>query len=264
MDLNTNKSQDHVNLVVFKDNYAAKAFDVPLSWINRLGILLGGFFVLSLFLTVFSIRKSYFGKISPSAINDQSLLKELNELKIAYSSLQESKSKPFSETTCSSGNTLTGNANEKTVLFSALPLLKNAELPELNALPFRLDQPKAYWNHSVLQVEFNIQYAKGDGGNQQGRIIVLARGQDRLSAYPSGVINRADSSSLLNPEKGEFFSVSRFRIGKTTFGPYPSKTSIQDVQILIFNKENDLLFIQNLLPETGNATPKGPENVEKD
>ncbi|MBI3533999.1 MAG: hypothetical protein HY072_00715 [Deltaproteobacteria bacterium] len=125
----------------------------------------------------------------------------------------------------------------------------NITLPDPASLNIRLAEPKAKWIGNNLDVQFNIQYIKEDGGNQQGKILILARGPEILLAYPSGALNVKELKSFLNPDKGEFFSVSRFRIGNTKFGLVLQKEYISEVQILIFNKDNELLLVEAIIPE---------------
>ncbi len=238
--------QNRIHLLVFKDNFVARTFEVPLIWISRSGLILG-FIVLALLLALLLTLKYYQASHPVNPTRLHSLEQELADLHAAYQTLATKSATPPQR---SAGSV------SKPLLFSALPGDGSRPLSDPATLPFRLDQPRAYWRGKQIQVEFNIQYVKNDGGNQQGKIILLARGPETLLAYPSGVLNPAGTENLLNPESGEFFSVSRFRIGKTSLGPFPSHSHVQTVEVLIFNPEKELLLVEKLNPEASATKPK--------
>jgi hypothetical protein len=115
-------------------------------------------------------------------------------------------------------------------------------------LPIRIIPARTSWTNSghALAVSFDIQYVGTDHGSQQGRIIVLARGPNALLAYPEGVLGPSAGESLISPNLGEYFSVSRFREVKAVFPEARGNGPIHEVEILIVSLEGHLLFDQKL------------------
>ncbi|MGZ3708164.1 MAG: hypothetical protein ACXWPM_04975, partial [Bdellovibrionota bacterium] len=64
--------------------------------------------------------------------------------------------------------------------FSALP----AKITGLatGPIPITIQAPRVQWSGGKLRVKFALQYVKEDKGNQQGRIIVIARGPETVMA----------------------------------------------------------------------------------
>jgi hypothetical protein len=150
------------------------------------------------------------------------------------------------------------------VLFGALPFPKAPHaIPDRKSLPFSLTTPEASWRGNTLRVQFAIQYTKGDGGHQQGRIVILARGPETVLAYPDGVLNPIRSESLVEPERGEYFSVSRYRAVEAEFGPIGGR-GLHGVEILILNQTGQLLWLEHFNPPAKGApeqaSPAGGES----
>src|SRR6185295_18743666 len=72
------------------------------------------------------------------------------------------------------------------------------------------------------------------GGNQQGRIVILARGPATVVAYPEQAFNPGSSPALIAPERGEYFSVSRYRETRAEFTGFANTDVLKEVEILIF------------------------------
>lgn len=272
-----NKITDHVNLMVFKDNYAARTFKLPLRWLSRLGILVGLLIVITvgslLLVAKYSIALR---QASPERV--QELEMELSDLKAsgAKVALSEPKPLPSLDLLTSSAPTATPVATPVVVatsvaeppipasamtpalapvalakgyLFSALPL-HTENLSEKGNIPIGMHGPKVVWQGKTLNVSFNIQYHAEDKGNQQGRIVVLARGPEVMMAYPEGVLNRSGQTELIAAKRGEYFSVSRFREVRAKFGPMKSQDSIKEVEVILLNEEGQIMIYQNLIPQT--------------
>ena len=116
--------------------------------------------------------------------------------------------------------------------FSVLPKSSSTQVPAKSGLSFQLVNTDIKWSARALSVRFAIQYVKQDGGNQQGRIIILARGPKAIWVYPDGALSRAGMESLFQPSKGEYFSVSRFRQTRADFTAIPSRDSVTDVEVM--------------------------------
>ena len=139
-------------------------------------------------------------------------------------------------------------------LFTALPA--NVQTPPDRAtLPIALKEAKVRWSGNQLRVRFALQYTQAGGGAQQGRLILLARGKDTLQIYPNGAFTPSNQGTLINPERGESFSVSRYREVKAEFGPAKTRESFQEVEALIFDSQGKLLIHERLVPEKSEPKP---------
>ncbi|HAR42001.1 MAG TPA: hypothetical protein DCS07_05120, partial [Bdellovibrionales bacterium] len=135
-------------------------------------------------------------------------------------------------------------------------LFPEAQLANPDTVPIGIHSPKVVWEGKSLAVNFAIQYRNEDGKNQQGKIVVLAYGPEALLTYPAGVLNFSGSGSLLTADKGEYFSVSRFREVKAKFGPVASTDHLRNVDIFLFENSGKLLVHQNF--KTGPAKNREP------
>jgi len=260
-------SPDQVTVLVFKDNLSSRTFQVPLKFISGLGLALGAGTLItgvSLFLAV----KYYYTarKADPSRVD--SLQQEIQELKLSNQELHNKALNTGTATTTSAppiqNTTHTESAPSTPANGTAHASLLPANVgtpPDPNTLPFKLDQPRATWQNKNLQIHFNIQYVKGDGGNQQGKIIVLASGPEALLTYPAGVLNLNGGESLIGPQNGEYFSVSRFREGRAVFENLSSQSLIKNVDILIFDQAGKLLLAEKLTPQPMKSSSKTPSKT---
>jgi hypothetical protein len=152
-------------------------------------------------------------------------------------------------------------------LFGALPRNTQDLTAESGKLPITVSPARVSWGAGgrALRVSFNIQYTGAERGTQQGRIVILARGPSALVSYPEGVLASAGSESLIQPQQGEYFSVSRFREVKADFPEIrgASTGQIRDVEILILSLEGQLLFYQKIAaaPAPAPAPPHAPKKA---
>jgi hypothetical protein len=135
--------------------------------------------------------------------------------------------------------------SSKPFLFKALP--DQVQTPA-GDVPITLGAPSARWNGKTLAVRFNLQYVSKTPGGQQGRIVILARGPGMMLAHPSDVFQEVGKDILINPNKGEYFSVSRYRDTKADFGPISSRESIKEVEVLVLSSTGQLLIHQKIIP----------------
>src|SRR5262249_21065939 len=93
-----------------------------------------------------------------------------------------------------------------------------------------------------------------------GRIVILARGPSTLLAYPEKVLNSGSEAALIGPERGEYFSVSRYRETRAEFGPIANLESLQEVAILIFGSASEegglQLLIHQRVPTEAPPSPR--------
>ncbi len=116
---------------------------------------------------------------------------------------------------------------------------------------------------SRLSVKFAIQYTADDGKNQQGRIVLLARGPSGVLAYPEGVLNGMESSTLISPERGEFFSVSRYREVATQFDlPASKASSWKEIEVMIF-QPNEKILVHQKIDLAQSASPQSGPAIDQ-
>jgi hypothetical protein len=142
----------------------------------------------------------------------------------------------------------------KPFLFKALPDQVQATPADV---PIILGSPSARWNGKTLAVRFNLQYISKASGGQQGRIVILARGPGMILSHPGQVFQETGKDILIDPNKGEFFSVSRFRDTKADFGPISSRDAISEVEVLVLSTSGQLLIHEKIVPsQTPGSSPK--------
>lgn len=261
-------SQPELSLLVFKENLASRTFKIPLSWISRLGILIGGLFVVSA-ATSFLAVKYYLALRRTDSSQIQRLEEELLALRSSYQDLLESRSKasvtPVTEPATTSSPSPLPVARQAAPAPTApqasqsflVGLMPESSLAPPSDPPVSIQSPRISWSGKTLKIRFGIQYARTDGGNQQGRIVILAKGSGAFVSYPPEAFRfpaaNDAAQSLVRPEGGEYFSVSRFREVRAELGPLPSTHSIQDVEILLFDTSKQLLLRHSARPSTPSA-----------
>lgn len=254
---------NRVTILVFKDNFVSRTFQVPLAWISQVGMGLAAVGILSAIFLAFGIKYYRIAiKTDPSRV--QALEEELGDLRASYELLQNKALSPSqvianpNAPESAAGDSVVTPQLTRPSLFGALPSTQSTTLPPISSLPFRLEQIRTSWRGKSLEVNFNLIYHREDGGSQQGRILILARGPETLLAYPEGSLNRAGHDVLLKPKNGEYFSVSRFRQVRAEFSQFLRKEALQDVEILIFNANGELLIAEQLptqAPPSSASTP---------
>ena len=116
-----------------------------------------------------------------------------------------------------------------------------------SALPIRVQPPQMSWTPQGLWVEFALEYIKNDRGTHQGKILILAHGKNTLLSYPEETLKfppqNTEQTSLLHPEKGESFSLSRYRKVSALFSSLANKQTLHSVEVFLFNPEgSEVLF----------------------
>lgn len=236
--------RDELTVVLFKDHLASRTFRVPLRWISGLGLALGCAMLLTVSLGLIA-GKYYlaFRQASPALVGE--LEKKVSELQ---STLDAIRSPPPSlnaeepdPLTAPTAKLPTATATIPTLLPSVIQPVPEGFVPRIH-----IEGLATSWKRNSLVVRFNISYTRNDGGNQQGRIMILARGAKTILTHPKGVMNLAAEAPLLSPEKGEYFSVSRFRMTEAEFEPVAAREELQSVTILIFDQDFRLLIRNDL------------------
>jgi hypothetical protein len=243
---------ERLTLVVFKDHLSSRTLTVRLAWLRAFGLALLsviGLAIIAAALFFNAYRKTIATGSVANTLRVEELEKENAETKAAYESI---KNQALSSA-AGGGAVLAGASHS----FSFLPgesVLESVPAPE--SLPFRLETIKAQWKGSTLQIRSAIEYTREDGGNQQGHFMILVRGPESLSAYPDGAFDAVGAPTLVKPDSGEFFSVSRYREIKADFGPFARRDEIQSIELYIFDLKKRLIFLNRIGLETsGKAAP---------
>ena len=274
---------DKVTVMVFKDNYAARTFQVPLSWISRLGLILGALGLITFYSVFLSVKYYRVSRAAdPTRLHDLEL--EIERLRVSYQLALDSANNagkniappPSVAVADNTGAKTTSqgmtaevpgkSANKDSAPISEpddsdvstpvtpirIPKVVAAAKPTTPALPDRaslsivISTPIVSWKNETLHVDFNIQYISADGRNQQGHIVVVAAGPDRMLSYPSGVVNPPGSEEMLAPERGEYFSVSHFREVNAELSGIRSPDSIKNVEIRIYDHDRRLVILEKV------------------
>lgn len=261
----------HVNVLVFKDQSVARSFELPLGWLTRLSVGVALLFAACIALSVFALYEYRLArKFDPSRIVD--LEQELREARETRSRpIPAVAPQPAAPPTASAtpaaalplappaaplpAATVTTPAQTSAELFfRALPASVTA--PDANSpAPIKIQTPQATWSGTAIRLKFSLQFVGPEGGNYQGRIAVIARGANTVLGYPDTLFGNGTDAELIHPDKGESFSVSRFREAKINFVPVKTRASIQQIDILIFSNDGKLIAHQVVTPQAP-ATPK--------
>jgi hypothetical protein len=257
------ESNANVTVLVLKDNLVSRSFELPIAWFTRLGWMLGG----AIGITTISLgTATYWGvryhwteseRVRELELQNQSIKNRLAQLD--PTALQDATS--LTPTQPAAGVPLPAPSPAAAPVVAAnVPATAPAPVPTIalaqptqptapatgsqvpSGLNFRLSSPQLSWKGRTLQVRSAIQYIAEDGGNQQGRIVILARGPDTLMAYPKGVLDTNQAKSLINPLRGEFFSVSRMRPIQADFGPLDADDTFTEVTVMILSQAGKLLY----------------------
>lgn len=265
MNSNIPGSSKKVTLLIFKDNYAARVFQIPLKWISQLGLLISVFALVTLG-SLFIGLKYYRLSVHTDPVHVQDLEHEVNDLRVSLKEMELKNNPTYavlanhrvptplhsnpagsSLANHSSSNSLPPSKTISSGLeITLFPRSQNQkELPDQSSLAFSLQPPSFKWEGRNLKVRSALQYSKEDGGNYQGKILVIARGPQTLLTYPRGTLKQASSEHLIDPEQGEYFSVSRYREIKAGFGPVLNREDLQEVEFYIFDKEGNIVLNQS-------------------
>lgn len=272
------KSPDSVTVLVFKDNYASRSFQVPLRWFSRLGMLMGllmgavlitAFFALKFYRLALANGSAGSPAVAPIVASAPSTASgPVPTVTVTVTSAPVAQAAPAPVAPAKELTVPAPAPAAKTptegMLFTALPAGTLAPPADASKIPIAVKNASFSWSNAgrKLAVKFDVQYVAEDKGTQQGRIILLARGPEVVFAYPNGALNKGQSAALVDPAKGEFFSVSRLRNTVAEFGPLPAKTSVTEIEAIILSSTGQLLIHDIIpvdLPKTSHKAPKAAE-----
>lgn len=276
---NHQPSHDRITLLLFKDNHAARTFQVSLSWLSRLGLIAGTLLTITLISFGFALKYYYIASQADLS-RVHSLEHQLADLKGTQPSSETKK--PTSNDFSAFLKSFTGDSTESETGTVPVPFLKDnfskptsppsttpagtsgflfgtllpsQVLPPPSQIPINLEAIKTSWEGATLKINFSIHYASDDKGSQQGTIVLIAHGPRYLIGHPLEIFSDAQSSTLISPEKGEHFSVSRFREVQAQFGPVSTPAALKKIEILIFSEEGKLLIHQSVQTEENPGSP---------
>ena len=251
------KSTDKIlTLRIHLENLNARTFKIPLSWITQSALIAWALLSLACIASTYAI-KEYISERSarPELVNE--LENEIQELKIAL----EKKGTPstLSVNSQTSTDALKGDlksSNEKPAPGPGVSieskegvwtgLAENISLPPAGIIPnIKLEDPRIDWEGKYANFTVNILYKDPGKGSQQGHLVALARSPDLIFAHPDGVLNTPSNHYLFNPNKGEYFSVAKFRVLNARFGPFENKKQLNEIQVFFFDLNSKLIMIQN-------------------
>jgi hypothetical protein len=242
-DLSSKKSgSDKVLTVqVHHQNLDPRTFQVPVNWIYRTSVLAWFLILITVASGIFA-AKTYTMKTRGPVITSLSDSETTSSDKPMTQSDDVTQDKHASEDRpeAQPGQPIAGTE----AIWSGLA--PNIALPQKGFVPaIELSDVKVNWQGKFATVTGVVAYREQGKGSQQGHLIVLARGKDRIFAHPETVLNTANTNHLFNAENGEYFSVARFRMLKTKFGPFESPSQLDQIQIYLFDSENKLLISQS-------------------
>lgn len=253
---NTPAPDKVLTVQVHHQNLDPRTFKVPVKWIYGSSVLATSLIVISLAATFFAV-KTYKMKQGSSSEMVQELESEIQDLKRAHEAAQVSANTTAATPSQSKPEKVDPNARDTKPESEAGQALDAQEgvwtglaphitLPPAGATsPVQLSDVKITWQGKFAQVSGIVAYREQGKGSQQGHLIVLARGRDRIFAHPDGVLNVPTSSYLFDPEHGEYFSVARFRILKTKLGPFETPQQLGQIQVYLFDLEQKLILTQS-------------------
>jgi hypothetical protein len=226
---------------VHHQNLDPRTFKVPVKWIYRTSLLAWFLVTVTLASTFFAV-KTYRLKTSGQTVvihegadtgtGDKSMTANESNNQDKNASDEKPESQP--------GQAIPGTETIWTGLSPNITGPAKGFVPSID-----LSEVKINWQGKFANITGVVAYREQGKGSQQGHLVVLARGKDRIFGHPENILNVANSAHLFNAENGEYFSVARFRMLKTRLGPFETPSQLEQVQIYLFDQENRLLISQS-------------------
>jgi len=226
---------------VHHQNLDPRTFKVPVKWIYRTSLL--AWLLVTVTLTsVFFAVNAYRLKTSgqPVAVREDTETASSDKSVTTGTASSQDKNASDEKPESQPGQSITGTEAIWTGLAPNIAAPAKGFVPSID-----LSEVKINWQGKFATVTGVVAYREQGKGSQQGHLVVLARGKDRIFAHPENVLNVANSAHLFNAENGEYFSVARFRMLKARLGPFESPSQLEQVQIYLFDPENRLLISQS-------------------
>lgn len=237
-----------LHLIIFKSDLSSRSFQLKPASLFRWSFGVSFLAILALCSTGLAVRY-YFRSLQGDPETVDLLRRELVELRRAANPEPESAS----PTTASPAQPDSGfNTALSGLLSRAKPMTRGT-------LTIEPVSPRVFWQGKTLQVRFDLKYIGEEGGSQQGRILIFAQGPGLLMAYPARALDLTGKTLQLKSDQGEYFSVSRFRETRATFGPVSSTSDLTSVEVFVLSQDSEILIHQTLTPaRSDTAMPSAP------
>ncbi len=277
------QAPDAIHFLVFRDHLASKSFAISSRWIDSLGWGVGLLTLITVASVLFAARSYRLTRdVDPTRLRD--LEGQLVALQVALEASKHAAApaapapletavavvitapavvpaivapaQPVVVTETPVAPVAVASPAATPVFLSPLaPVVTAPSLIDFSQVPtrptselaFALKSKSVKWRGNDVSVRFKIEYTKGDRGHQQGRIVLVAQGPKQTQGYPRTLFEK-DKPPQVIASRGEFFSVSRSRPVRADFGPFSSHSSIEYVDVLIFDLSDQLLFFERLKP----------------
>lgn len=253
----TSTSDKILTIQVHHENLNPRTFRVPLNWIHRASWTAWLLVAISIVSTVFAVREYVSERTArPELVSE--LENEVQELKIA---LEKKNTVSLTSTPSHTTDPVATSATNDPKAVDVKPspgagtplegkdgiwanLAEGISIPASGQSSVRLEDARVEWQGKYANFVANVAYKDPGKGTQQGHIVALGRANDRIFAHPEGVLNTGMASYLFHPNRGEYFSVARFRILKARFGPFDNPKQLSEIQIFLFDTNNKLILNQ--------------------
>ncbi|MCC7440083.1 MAG: hypothetical protein IT285_00530 [Bdellovibrionales bacterium] len=233
-----------MTVLVFKDNQTSRSFRVPLGWISRLGFVLALGLGLMIGGTVITVRL-----YRSSLVSEPTRIRELEAQLAEYQGQAREQEDAPEYAPPAEGRLplVPSDVAEPYAPFRALPegvklaSGEAAQSVEIRNIEVSVKEPKVI-------LKFWLLNTRRSGGTQQGRIIILARGSETLLAYPRGVLASAGAPALIDPQRGEFFSISKFRETSAEFELRPDRGQerLREFEVYILGKGDEIILVKRI------------------
>jgi hypothetical protein len=247
------KNDKILTVQVHHENLNPRTFRVPVRWIHQASWMAWLLVSLTLASGAYSIREFFSQRSArPEVLSE--LENEVQNLKIALEK-KGSSSAPGVSTPAGAPLQDSKATDVRPSPAPGLPLdgkegVWNGLAEQITVPPagteasIRFEDARIEWQGKYAIFNLNVLYRDPGKGSQQGHLVALGRSNDRIFAHPEGVLNTSSGSALFDANRGEYFSVARFRVLKTRFGPFESNDQLREVQVFAFDLNNKLIRIQ--------------------
>lgn len=246
--------KDQLTVMIFKDNLAARSFQVPLKWISQFGFLLTIGLIVTL-LSILGASKFYTAskKSTPAHVID--LESEIKDLQTLNQNLESQINELESRVQKKSESSVQSGRQQSTGLLfvdlsEKISTASSADHPAITVTKKQAIHSQQ-GQTSIIRVSFLLEYNRKDGGKQEGKIILLAKGNQSLISFPQNTFNTS-GRQLIDHEKGEYFLVSRVRPVVAEMEVVKGSEVYSTVEVLIFDSKNTLIIRDQITVEKTN------------
>lgn len=279
-------ASDQVTVVVFKDNHAARTFQVPLTWPSKFGLMLGILLGITFLTTFFAIKFfSVARRADPARVQD--LEAEVAALKTTRKTLEnkladsdvpapapvpqpaataQSQPLPVPTVTVTVTPTPVAAASPPPAVVHGSALLFSALSDQVQFQPLDPTQTKilieaaqAKSKGRRVTVKLNLVNKSADGSTQTGRLLMIARGKEGITTFPRKAFAEPTSTHLLEGTRGDYYAVGKMKEIRADFYPVSAEDTIESIDVLLLGSEQQVLGYERLKPIAAKVTPKPDE-----